>query len=138
MVRQNSARKQRSNLNSNIRVNSMLHAAKRRGFIRTLVSALILSGLGVLVFLWGWEGWTSGEIMVHSKGRQAFLAAAGGPYPITFLLTVWGYLLFGGVLSTAGPLMLLYLFLGPRERVEKGPVRAGLTSPTAGSPRVPG
>lgn len=121
-----------------MRVNTILKAAKRRGLIRIFVGALILSGLGMIVFLWGWEGWTSGEIMVHLKGRPAFLAAAGGPYPLTFWVTVWGYLLVGGLLSIAGPVMLLYLFLGPRERVEKGLVRAGLTSPSAGSPTVPG
>lgn len=120
-----------------MRVNTILQAAKRRGFVRTFVGALILSGLGMVVFLWGWEGWTSGEIMVHPKGRQAFLAAAGGPYSKTVLFTVWGCLLVGGVLSLTGPLMLLYLLLGPRARVEKGLVRAGLASPTAGSPTVP-
>jgi hypothetical protein len=119
------------------RVTTIMKAAKLRGFIRTFVGALILSSFGMIVFLWGLEGWTSGEIMVHPKGRQAFLAAAGGPDPKTFLFTVWGYLLVGGVLSLTGPLMLLYLLLGPRARVQKGLVRAGLASPKAGSPTVP-
>lgn len=120
-----------------MREHTNLISAKRRGFIRTLVSALILSSFGLLLVLWGWDGWTSGEIMVHPKGRQAYLAGAGDPNSNAFLFKVWSCLLVGGVLSLVGPAMLLYLLLGPRERLAKGLTDIGLRSPTAGSPRIP-
>lgn len=120
-----------------MRKHTNLISAKRRGFIRTFVSALILSSFGFLLVLWGWDGWTSGEIMVHPKGSQAYLAGAGGPDSDAFSLKVWSCLLVGGALSLVGPAMLLYLLLGPRERIVKGLTDVGLRSPTAGSPGVP-
>jgi hypothetical protein len=120
-----------------MRKHTNLISAKRTGFIRTFVSALILSIFGFLLVLWGWNGWTSGEIMVHPKGRQAYLAGAGGPNSDAFSFEVWSCLLVGGVLSLVGPAMLLYLLLGPREGIAKGLTDVGLRSPTAGSPWVP-
>lgn len=118
-------------------MNTELDSAKRRGFIRVLVGGVLVSVLGMLLFVWGWQGWSTGEVILHPKGREAYLAAAGGPHEVAFAFAVWTRLLFGGVLLLVGPAVLLYLVLEPRERVSKGLARAGLRSPTAGSPHVP-
>lgn len=91
----------------------------------------------MLLFLWGWQGWSTGEVILRPKGREAYLAAVGGPHEAAFAFAVWTRLLFGGALLLIGPAVLLYLVLAPSERVAEGLARAGLHSPTAGSPRAP-
>lgn len=72
--------------------------AKRRGLIRVLVGSVFLLFLGTVVFHWGWQGWTTGEIMIRSRGRQAYLAVAGGAHAGAFQLKVWTNMLIGGAL----------------------------------------
>jgi len=97
----------------------------------------MVSAFGGFLVMLGWEGWTTGEVMLHPRGRQSYLAVAGGPHADMFLLKVWGLLLVGGALVLVGLGMLLYFIFAPRERVAKGLLNVGLQSPTAGSPTIP-
>ena len=98
-------------------------------------SALLFVGIA-LAFL-GWQGWGSGEILIHSKGKQPFLRATG-PASATFHIEVWTFMLLGGSAIALSVASVLPLVLTSAQRREQILLRLALQTPGARGPSVPG
>ena len=99
-------------------------------------SALLFVGIA-LAFL-GWQGWSSGEIVIHAKGKQPFLARATGPTSAAFHTEVWTFMLLGGSAIALSVASVLSLVLTSAQRREQILLRLALQRPGARGPSVPG
>jgi len=111
---------------------------KTKGIIRVTLfaGALLLFGLA-LAYL-GWQGWSTGEIVIRAKGREPFLAIAVGPTSTTFQLQVWMLMLLGGAAILLSLASILSLLLTSVQRREQILLRLARQNPGARGPIVPG
>lgn len=58
--------------------------------------------LGVFAFLYGFNAWRAGQIVVTRRGREPFVASADGAFPLTFNMEVWGLMIIGGAVALCG------------------------------------
>lgn len=92
-------------------------------FLKLLVLIAGTLFLGAFAFLYGFNAWRAGQIVVSRRGREPFVASADGVFPITFNMEVWGWMIIGGAVALCGIAGIVrFLIKTPEQR------RAMLTS----------
>ncbi|MGJ7567188.1 hypothetical protein ACSFBM_25290 [Variovorax sp. GB1R11] len=89
-------------------------------FLRILKLVFMIAAtfaLGAFAFLHGFTAWRAGQVTVRRRGAEPFVAAADGPFPLTFATEVWGLMIIGAAVVLLGVAMIVSLLIAtPAER----------------------
>ncbi|WP_280808212.1 hypothetical protein [Variovorax boronicumulans] len=71
-------------------------------FLKLLLLIAATLSLGAFAFLYGFNAWRAGQVVVSRKGSEPFVATADGALPITFATEVWGWMILGAAVVLCG------------------------------------